>query len=66
MLLFTDLSPDDEKNLPLPQNWVRTSKISLNSSGGTINEGLHYKNIRTGLETEDNPFIIQALNSAKY
>lgn len=51
-----DLSEEEESNLPLPKNWIRTIDTYGNSQ---------YRDVRSGVQSEEHPYIIQALDAAR-
>lgn len=58
-LLYEDISPDEEGQLPLPQDWIRTIK---NKNGTNIRI---YRNVKTGQELDEHPIIARSMNVAK-
>ena len=55
--MFCDLTEEEEIELPLPNSWIRT----FNAVAGNV----MYKNLSTGVESEEHPFVLQALNAAR-
>jgi hypothetical protein len=65
--IYQDLSLDEEAKLPLPDNWIRTMRLSI-PQGDYENDSatiVVYQDRRSGLETEEHPFITRALNEAR-
>jgi hypothetical protein len=52
-----DLTEAEEGHLPLPKAWVRALSAASND--------LMYRNVSTGMEVMDHPYIIAATNAAK-
>lgn len=57
---FEDISPEEEANLPLPGDWMRT--IQSRPDGVKFRV---YKNIKTGQEIDEHPIISRAMNVAR-
>lgn len=55
--MYSDLSEEEEAQLPLPPNWVRTVTASIGN--------IVYKNLKTGAESDEHPFVLQAMNAAR-
>lgn len=55
--MFDDLQDDEEALLPLPEHWIRSFNV--------LGENVVYKNIRMGLESEEHPLVLQAINAAR-
>jgi len=51
-----DITDEEEEALPLPVQWTR---------GMDLSGDVKYKNLKFGSESEEHPFIIQALNAAR-
>jgi hypothetical protein len=62
---YQDISIGDEEQLPLPEGWIRSMKISLSEGGLPTNSDLIYKNVNTGQESDEHPYIVKALNLAR-
>ena len=61
-----DISLEEEANLPLPRDWTRTMRISLNDGGDNPRSETIYKNLSSGLESEEHPFLLKAMNIARF
>ncbi len=59
-LYFEDVSPEEEANLPLPADWMRT--IQTREDGMKVRV---YKNIKSGQELDEHPIIARAMNVAR-
>ena len=63
---YKDLSLDEESILPLPAQWLRSMKISLGEGGDSNNKTeIVYRNTDSGLESEEHPLLVKALNAAR-
>lgn len=63
---YKDLSLDEESILPLPAQWLRSMKISLGEGGDSNSKtDIVYRNTISGLESEEHPLIVKALNAAR-
>jgi hypothetical protein len=62
-MMITDISPEEEGQLPLPKGWIRS--ISNNNSKTEVAGSFFYKDLGTGNESQEHPFITQALNAAR-
>ena len=51
-----DINEEDETRLPLPANWVRLFNADSKN---------YYKNLSSGIESEEHPFILSALIAAR-
>ena len=51
-----DISAEEERSLPLPKNWIRV----IRADGSTL-----YKSTVTVVESEEHPYVVQALNAAR-
>jgi len=65
--MMKDISLEEEANLPLPKDWIRTMRMSLNESGAdNLPSETIYKNLTSGLESEEHPFLLKAMNIARF
>lgn len=63
---YKDISLDEEATLPLPAQWLRSMKISFGEGGDSSNKTeIVYRNTVSGLESEEHPFVVKALNAAR-
>ena len=63
-----DISLDEEAILPLPSQWLRSMKISLGEVGDSSTSNkteIIYRNTVSGLESEEHPLLVRALNAAR-
>ena len=51
-----DISESEEAHLPLPDGWIKILRV---------NSGLVYKDAATNNESDEHPFILEALNAAR-
>ena len=52
-----DLSDAEEAMLPLPETWMTHSSLD--------NDSHHYRNVDTGIHSDEHPFIVTATNMAR-
>ena len=52
-----DITKDEEAQLPLPDNWASQYSSSLNQ--------VIYRNVNTGVESFEHPYILQAMSAAR-
>lgn len=65
ILEYRDISLEEEAALPLPSDWARTMKLSLGHGGDSSEVDTVYRNIVTGIESEEHPLLVKALNLAR-
>lgn len=52
-----DITKDEEAQLPLPDNWASQYSSSINQ--------VIYRNVNTGVESFEHPYILQAMSAAR-